>query len=85
MSTNDDEDEMYIQNAAGLPTTIEEDEDLAGGAGELNVAAGNSGDSNQLLTLAEVLPVREPVESSGVRARTSRDESLRFQFHQNLF
>jgi hypothetical protein len=88
VSTNDEDDEMYIQNTAGLPTTIEEDEDLAGGAGEAgesNGAAGNSGGSHQLLTLAEVLPVREPVESSGVRARTSREDNLRSQFHQNIF
>ena len=57
---------MYIQSS--IPETIQEDdrEDVA-------ASGDTAADSHQLQTLAEVLPIREPVESSGVRARTSKD------------
>ena len=62
---------MYIQSGGNLPATIEED-DMEDG----NVVASDIGngsiDSHQLQTLAEVLPIREPVDT-GVRARTPKD------------
>jgi hypothetical protein len=69
----DEDDELIVQSR--LPATIEQDEQDGDAEGEEVAAEGaSSGDGHLLQTLAEVLPVREPVESSG-QART-RDDTV---------
>ena len=68
----DEDDELIVQTR--LPATIEQDEQDGEAEGEEGLEGAASSDGHVLQTLAEVLPVREPIESSG-NART-RDDSL---------